>query len=86
MAYDLIWHERVKQDLASLRKEDAARIIARIKERLVHDPLGMSRPLKGIFKGLHRYRIGDYRVVLAIDHEKQRLFILHIKHRKNAYR
>jgi mRNA interferase RelE/StbE len=86
LTYDLIWHERVKQDLASLRKEDAARIIARIKERLVHDPLGLSRPLKGIFKGLHRYRIGDYRAVFAVDHEKRRLIILHIKHRKNAYR
>jgi mRNA-degrading endonuclease RelE of RelBE toxin-antitoxin system len=86
LAYDLIWHERVKQDLASLRKQDAARIIAGIKERLVHDPLGLSKPLKDIFKGLHRYRIGDTRIVFAIDHEKRRLIILHIKHRKNAYR
>jgi mRNA interferase RelE/StbE len=86
LVYDVIWHERVKYDLASLRKEDAARIIVRIKERLVHDPLGLSKPLRGIFKGLHRYRIGNYRIVFAIDHEKQRLMILHIKHRKNAYR
>jgi mRNA interferase RelE/StbE len=86
LAYDLIWHERVKQDLASLKKEDAARIIARVNVRLVQDPLGMSKPLKGIFKGLHRYRIGDYRIVFAIDHEKRRLIILHLKHRKNTYR
>jgi len=86
LAFDLTWHKRVKEDLASLRKEVAARIIAGIKDRFAHDPLGLSKPLKGIFKGLHRYRIGDYRIVFAIDHEKRRLIILHIKHSKSAYR
>jgi mRNA interferase RelE/StbE len=86
LAYDVIWHERVKEDLAALRKEDATRIIARIKEHLVQDPLGLSKPLKGIFKGLHRHRVGDYRIVFAVDHEKRRLLILHVKHRKDAYR
>ena len=79
MAYDVIWHEGVKEDLGGLRKEDAARI----KERLVQDPLGLSKPLKGIFKGLHRHRVGDYRIVFAVDHEKRRLIILHIKHMAN---
>jgi len=83
LAYDVIWHEGVKEDLGGLRKEDAARIIARIKERLVQDPLGLSKPLKGIFKGLHRHKIGDYRIVFAVDHEKRRLIILHIKHMAN---
>jgi mRNA interferase RelE/StbE len=82
LVFDVIWHERVKEDLAALRKEDAARIIARIKERLVQDPLGLSKPLKGIFKGLHRHRVGDYRIVFAVDHEKRRLIILHVKHRR----
>lgn len=86
MIYDVVWHERVNEDLAGLRKEDAARIIARVKERLVQDPLGLSKPLKGIFKGLHRHGVGDYRIVFAVDHEKRRLIILHVKHRKNAYR
>lgn len=82
MVYDVNWHERVKEDLAALRKEDAARTIASIKERLVQDPLGLSKPLKGIFKGLHRHRVGDYRIVFAVDHEKRRLIILHFKHRR----
>jgi mRNA interferase RelE/StbE len=82
LAYDVVWHERVKEDLAALRKEDAERIIAGIKERLVQDPLGLSKPLKGIFKGLQRHRVGDYRIVFAVDHEKRRLIILHVKHRR----
>ncbi len=82
MVFDVIWHERVKEDLGALRKEDAASVIAMVKERLVQDPLGLSKPLKGIFKGLLRHRIGDYRIVYAVDHEKRRLIILHVKHRR----
>ena len=86
MTYDLIWHERLKEDLSALNKEAAARMLVRIKERLARDPLGLSKPLKGIFKGLYRYRMGDHRIIFAVDHEKRRLIILHVKHGKDAYR
>lgn len=86
MAYDLVWHEKVKNDLASLTKEDASRIITRIRTLLVDDPTGLGKPLKGVFKGLFRYRVGDFRVIFAIDHAEHRVIVLHIKHRKDAYR
>lgn len=86
MAYDVIWHEKVKSDLSSLTKEEAARVIASVKDRLVRDPAGLGKPLKGILKGLFRYRVGPYRVTYAIDHAERRVIILHVKHRKEAYR
>ncbi|OGD24579.1 MAG: hypothetical protein A2Y56_13295 [Candidatus Aminicenantes bacterium RBG_13_63_10] len=86
MTYDLAWHVRVKGDLAKLGRDDAARVVAAIKEHLVRDPLAYARPLMGMFKGLYRYRRGDYRVMFAVDHEARLVRILHIKHRKNAYR
>ncbi|MBN2198216.1 MAG: type II toxin-antitoxin system RelE/ParE family toxin [Candidatus Aminicenantes bacterium] len=86
MTYELAWNENVKDDLRRLSKNDAVRIIAAVKEHLAENPLAHGKPLKGMFKGLYRYRRGDYRVIFAVDHEARLVRILHIKHRKNAYR
>lgn len=86
MAYELVWHENVKSDLSSRTKDEAARGIASVKDRLVRDPAGLGKPLKGILKGLVRYRVGPCRVIYAIDHAERRVIVLHVKHRKEAYR
>jgi mRNA interferase RelE/StbE len=86
LTYDAIWHEKVKSDLASLTKKDASRIIARVKDHLLRDPAAHGKPLQGVFKGLFRYRVGSYRVIYAVDHAERRVIVLHVKHRKEAYR
>ena len=86
MAYEVVWHPKVKADLAAIAKPDAARIIARVKEHLTQNPSGTGMPLKGLFKGLHRLRVGAYRVIYAIDHAERRVLVLHVQHRKDAYR
>ena len=86
MTYEVAWHAKVKNDLASLGKDDASRVIRAVRERLARDPLGLGKPLKGVFKGLYRYRIGVYRIIYAVDHAERRLIVLHVRHRKNAYR
>ncbi len=42
--------------------------------------------LKGEFRSIYRYRIGDYRVFYMVDSQKKMVFILDITHRKDAYR
>lgn len=42
--------------------------------------------LKGEFRSIYRYRIGNYRVFYMVDSEKKMVFILDITHRKDAYR
>jgi mRNA interferase RelE/StbE len=86
LAYEVVWHDMVKSDLSSLTKDEAARVIASVKDRLVRDPATLGKPLKGILKGLFRYRVGPYRVIYAIDHAERRLIVLHVRHRKSAYR
>lgn len=34
----------------------------------------------------HRLRIGDYRVILRIDHERQEILVVRIGHRSTVYR
>lgn len=67
-------------------KKEAARIIERVKTYLVQNPVGLGTPLKGIFKGLFRYRSGMYRVIYAVDMAEKKIIVLHVKHRKEAYR
>jgi mRNA interferase RelE/StbE len=60
--------------------------LAKIKEHLLPDPGAAGKPLKGVFKGLYRYRVGAYRIIFALDHAEHRVIVLHVKHRKDAYR
>jgi mRNA interferase RelE/StbE len=83
---EIIWQEKVFKDLEEIDRQDAAGIIERVKSHLVQNPAGLGRPLKGIFKGLFRYRYGDYRIVYAIDMAEKKIIVLHVKHRKEAYR
>lgn len=85
MGYKVIWQEKVTRDLRALDKKDAAKIVERIKNSLAQNPIGLGRPLKGIFKGLFRYRYGVYRVIYAVDMAEKKVIVLHIKHRKEAY-
>lgn len=82
MAYEVIWQDKVLHDLEMINKGDAARIVDRVKSYLVQNPAGLGTPLKGIFKGLFRYRYGNYRVIYAMDMAEKKIIVLHVKHRK----
>ena len=86
MGYEVIWQERVLRDLEGIEKKDAARIVERVRTYLAQNPVGLGTPLKGIFKGLFRYRYGMYRVIYAVDMAEKKITVLHVKHRKEAYR
>ena len=86
MDYEVIWQEKVSKDLEGIDKKDAVEIIKRVKAHLVQNPAGLGRPLKEIFKGLFRYRYGNYRVIYAIDMADKKIIVLQVKHRKEAYR
>lgn len=86
MAFSLIWHEKVLKDFESINAEDAERIKERIKKYLALNPEILGKPLKGMFKGLFSYRIGVYRVIYTMDRAENTIRILHVKHRKEAYR
>ena len=85
MAYDLIWNEGVLKDLKALDRKTVGSLVDSIKTRLAGSPLTLGKPLKGVFKGLYRYRLGDYRVIYALDRADKKVIILHIKHRSEAY-
>jgi len=86
LGYEVIWQDKVLHDLEAIGKKDATRIVERVKTYLVQNPAGLGTPLKGIFKGLFRYRYGMYRIIYAVDMGEKKMIVLHVKHRKDAYR
>jgi len=85
LIYSIQWHEEAISDLQKIDRQKQKKIIAKIKDYLSKDPLSLGKPLKGIFKGLYRYRFGSYRVIYAIDRESVIILILRIADRKDAY-
>ena len=85
MIYSIQWHEEAINDLKKIDQQTRKKIIARVKDYLSKDPLSLGKPLKGIFKGLYRYRYGSYRIIYAIDRGSVVILILRIADRKDVY-
>ena len=49
------------------------------------DPRSLGKPLTGSFKGLWRYRVGDYRIIVRIVDKELEIVALRIGHRKDIY-
>ncbi len=86
MIYNAIWHEDALKDLQKLDRLDAKKIVEKVKIHLLLDPTKFSVPLKGTLKGFYRYRVGNYRVIYAIDFKEREILVLFINHRKDIYR
>ena len=85
MIYSIQWQEEAIKDLKNIDRNAQKKIIAKVKEYLAKDPLSLGKPLKGIFKGLYRYRYGSYRIIYAIDRNSVMILILRIGDRKDVY-
>jgi len=85
LSYQLKWHEKAIDDLKSIDKKNAKSLIERLKTYLPQDPISIGKPLKGTFKGLHRYRFRDDRVIYSIDRKENTILILRIGKRKAIY-
>ncbi len=75
------------EDLHNLDRAVAQRIIRKM-EWLVEHPEALRFPLRHLpedLKGLHKYRVGDYRVLLWIDREAETLTLYGVRHRREIY-
>jgi mRNA interferase RelE/StbE len=50
------------------------------------NPRQWGKPLQGDRGGLWRYRVGDYRLVCAIQDDRITVLVLRVGHPKNVYR
>ena len=84
-SYSLSYRPSVEKDLQSIPHALVARIIARM-ERLPSDPFPVqSTKLQGAER-LYRLRVGDYRIVYAVDPEARHILVQYVRHRRDVYR
>jgi mRNA interferase RelE/StbE len=75
----------VERDLKTLVKADQKRMLEQIGKVLAQDP-DEGKALSGEFKGLHRWRAGQFRVIYEIHKDVLTILILKNGHRKDVYR
>ena len=83
MSYKIEYKSSVVRDLKKLDKSVAGRILDQLEMNLSENPDG-GQPLTGQFKGLFKYRIGDYRIIYTRTVEG--ILVLRIGHRSKVHR
>ncbi len=83
MMYEVLFTETALNQLHKLDRSIQERIIA-ILERVRLSPERYLRKLKG--RPEYRLRVGDYRLLILVDRDKQILYMVEVGHRKNIYK
>ena len=66
--FSVEYAKSVAKDLKPLPKKIRERALEIVENVLASDPY-QGKPLSGLYKGLYRFRVGDYRIVYSIEHE-----------------
>lgn len=82
--YKIEYAKGIVKDLKKLPRDVVTGALKIIEEDLAIDPK-KGRPLVGPYKGLWKYRIGDYRIIYSIEEKRLVIFVLRIRHRKDVY-
>ena len=86
--YHVVATPAFERDYRNLPEDIARRIDEKIDYLAAH-PEQMQLPLKHLpesLKGLHKYRIGDYRLLFWPDHASREIVLYAIAHRREIYR
>lgn len=82
MAFEVLWTEHARKSLSGMQRDDVIRIIKKV-EAAKADPYRFLKKLVG--EKVWRLRVGDWRVLVDMDSENERLHVLEVGHRKNIY-
>lgn len=85
MGYQIKWDERAYRELRKIETKEAVDILNAIN-KLYEDPEKSGKALSGKFRGKFRIRVGDYRVLYWVESSYSTVWIVSVKHRKNAYK
>ena len=83
MEYSITFSEQAAQFIRKLDKSQRERIFA-VLERIKIRPEDFVEKLVG--ESGYKLRIGDYRLFLDIQQNNFLIFVIEVRHRKNAYK
>lgn len=84
LSYTLKIDDKVFKDLKKIDKTWQKRILSKMKTTLTQDPYS-GKKLVGNLSPFWRLRVGDYRIIYAIEEEVVTVEVVKIKHRKEVY-
>ncbi|OGJ59260.1 hypothetical protein A2881_00385 [Candidatus Peribacteria bacterium RIFCSPHIGHO2_01_FULL_55_13] len=82
--YNVILLPKAERQLARLPNKDYQRV-ARSLHVLKEDPF-LGTPMSGNGKGYFSLRVWPYRVIYTIEHQRVRINVVSIGHRKDVYK
>lgn len=88
MTYKLVVSDEVKKQLKKMDKHVGLMLAKDMKKRLdgLSNQRQLGKALTGQFKGLWRYRVGNYRVICDIIDDELIILSLEVGHRKDIYK
>lgn len=86
MTWQIELTEKSARQLKKLDKATQRRIVSFLRElETLDDPHTRGKGLTGNLRGLWRYRVGDYRLVCALEGDKLLVLVLNVSHRSEVY-
>ncbi|NLL09920.1 MAG: type II toxin-antitoxin system RelE/ParE family toxin [Methanomicrobiales archaeon] len=82
--FEIEFRHSVKKDVKKIPSQFLASIIQAV-EQLENDPFPAGVVKLTDTDSYYRIRVGDYRVIYEIQKNEHKIFVLYIRHRKNAY-
>lgn len=89
MVWRIEFDAAAKKDLAKLDKPVAKRIVSFLRDRIApaEDPRAIGEALRGSKLGeFWKYRVGDYRIICAIEDGELRVLVVRLGNRREVYR
>jgi mRNA interferase RelE/StbE len=85
--WKVIFRAKAKKQLTKIDRQDAARILHFLKERIEDQasPRVYGKPLKGTEKEFWRYRVGGYRLICDLQDNVLVVLVLEVGHRRQIY-
>lgn len=88
MAWTIRWERRAIKDMAAFAAVDRERIARFLRDRVGQrdNPRELGEALVGPFAGKWKYRVGDFRVVAAIEDATVTILVVRVGNRREVYR
>jgi mRNA interferase RelE/StbE len=81
--FDLV----ARRELDKLDKPIANRILKFLYQRIARldSPQQVGKKLQGALSAYWKYRVGDYRIICSIEHDRLVVLVLRVGHRSQMY-
>lgn len=83
--YELRFKKSVQKDIRRIGEDAARRVMTAIRAKLVHDPRGAGKPLKGRQGTLWSFRVGALRVIYTFSEAEVWILVVRVGSRQDVY-